>query len=117
MALTGSLFSYKRLTLHSAADGIDVEAVQRAWLQMGDLRVCIGGNRQPQGPYVSAIGPNGGESDSVTWHLIGWTGPDDGDLRIRNLVELQVCGGLDHLCGEESARLTNKGHSQTLESP
>lgn len=40
--LTGRLFSYKRLTLHSTIDGVDVEAVQCAWLQVSDISICVG---------------------------------------------------------------------------
>lgn len=39
--LTGRLFSYKRLALHSTISSIDVEAVEGAWLQMGDVSICI----------------------------------------------------------------------------
>lgn len=40
--LTGRLFSHEGLALHSTIDGVDVKAVQRARLQVSDVRVCVG---------------------------------------------------------------------------
>lgn len=99
--LTGRCFSHQRLALHSATDGVDVEAVQCARLQVGDISICDGGDGQLQDPRLSAVGSNGGEVHPVSGHLDGWTGPGDGDLPISNLVELQLCGCRDLLCGQE----------------
>lgn len=99
--LTGISFPHKGLTLHSTADGVDVEAVECAWLQVGDVSVCVGWHGQLQGPKLSAIWANGWEDHSVTRDLSGWTSPGDGDLHIWDLVELQVCWGWDLLCGQK----------------
>lgn len=40
--LTGRFFSHKWLALHSAIDGIDVKAIQRARLQVSDVSVRVG---------------------------------------------------------------------------
>lgn len=78
--LTGKLLSSQRLALLSIADGVDVEAVERAGLQVGDLSVRVGGDGQLQQPHVGAIRVDGGEDHPVTRHLAGWAGPGDHDL-------------------------------------
>lgn len=40
--LTGGFFSHQWLALHPAIDGIDVKAVERARLQVGDVGVRVG---------------------------------------------------------------------------
>lgn len=40
--LTGKLLSHKWLALYSTINGIDVEAIQCARLQVGDVSVCVG---------------------------------------------------------------------------
>lgn len=40
--LTGSFFSHEWLALHVAIDGVDVKAIERARLQVGDVSVRVG---------------------------------------------------------------------------
>ena len=79
---TGRDLSNECLAFHSATDGVDVEAVGFAWLQVGDLSICVGGDGQRQGPRVGAITANGGVDHLVTRHLGGWTLPGYGDLHV-----------------------------------
>lgn len=101
MPPTGGFFSNKRLALRIASDGVDVEAVERAGLQMGDFSVRVGGNGQLKGPQLGAVLAHWWEDHPVAGNLGGRTRPSNADPGIRNLVELQVGRSWDLFCGEE----------------
>lgn len=110
--LTGMLFSHKRLTLHTTIDGIDVKTVQCARLQVSDFSICVGGNGQHQGSHLSAVGTNRREGHPITSHLTGWTFPGDAELYIGYIIELQVRGCWDFLCGREVVdKWTKQNHT------
>ncbi len=88
--LTCSLLSNQRLALFPWFESKDEEAIEGSRLEGCDLSVGVLCHWEGEFSLDKPISTHLTHRHTVPWHLCGWSGPSDCDLRVRHFKELQI---------------------------